>query len=217
MDANVKNNVIVGGRVVGWVEVPADQCGPDLWKRVVRYQFLYSVFGLLSGLLCVIMGVLMFTNGIMGTGHWSANILGMTLTDAPAGVVLFVIGLALVQVTAFTVKTKDAVKNIVIGGKVIGWVEVPADQCGPELWQLVIHYQFLYSVFGLVSGLLCVLMGVLMFANGVLGSGHWSANILGMTLTDSPVGVALFVVGVAMVQVTAFTVKVKDAPQPPKP
>lgn len=104
-DPHPIQGVIVGGTALGGgTEVPADVCDKDFWKLVLRYQFCYSMVGLFSGLLCVVGGSLMILNGVIGNGSWSADILGMHLKDAAPGVVLFVVGIALAQVTRFTVR-----------------------------------------------------------------------------------------------------------------
>ena len=101
--------VIVGNRIFGGaVELPGDMANADFWKQVVRYQFLYSIFGLVAGLLCILLGLILIVNGVASEGHWTAEILGVHLTDASPGIVLFIIGLLLPKVTAFTVRSGPA-------------------------------------------------------------------------------------------------------------
>lgn len=99
--------VIVGSRVFGGaVEVPGDMINADFWKRVILYQFLYSMFGIIAGLACVVLGLLLIVNGFVNEGHWTAKIFGIELSDASPGVVLFVVGLLLPRVTAFSVRAE---------------------------------------------------------------------------------------------------------------
>jgi hypothetical protein len=99
--------VIVGNRIFGGaVEVPESMANAEFWKQVIRYQFLYSVFGLISGLACILLGLVLIVNGVASDGHWTADILGVHLTDASPGVVLFIVGLLLPKVTAFTVRSQ---------------------------------------------------------------------------------------------------------------
>jgi H+/Cl- antiporter ClcA len=98
--------VIVGNRIFGGaVELPGDMANADFWKQVVRYQFLYSVFGLIAGLACILLGLVLIVNGVASDGHWTANLFGVHLTDASPGVVLFIVGLLLPKFTAFTVRS----------------------------------------------------------------------------------------------------------------
>jgi hypothetical protein len=102
---NKQGLVIVGSRVFGGaVEVPGDMVSPDVWKKVVLYQFIYSMTGLFTGVLCILLGLLLITNGVVNDGHWTADFFGIRLSDASPGIVLFFIGLLLPRVTAFDVR-----------------------------------------------------------------------------------------------------------------
>jgi hypothetical protein len=63
--------------------------------------------GLVLGLVSMIGGSVLFLNGVAGSTNWTAKILGneSTITDAAPGAILFVIGLFVVIVTRFKVKT----------------------------------------------------------------------------------------------------------------
>lgn len=110
-----RRGVIVGGNILGGgIEVPPEAVDKELWQRVLLYQFLYSIAGLLSGLLCVLGGILLVVNGFAGDGKWTAQFFGVTVSDAAPGVVLFIVGVALVQLTRFTVRLspkKDPAKQ----------------------------------------------------------------------------------------------------------
>jgi len=94
----------------GGIEVPADCVDKDFWRLVVRYQFFYSVSGLVVSLLCIIGGILMFFNGVSGGGSWSTDVFGLKINDAAPGVVLFLVGLAIANFTRFDVNV--APKNV---------------------------------------------------------------------------------------------------------
>ncbi len=103
---NDKTGVIVGSNIFGGgIEVPAESVDKDLWNLALRYQFLYSLAGLIAGLACVLCGIFLFWNGIDGVGSsWTADAFGLKISDAAPGVVLFFVGLALAQLTKFTVR-----------------------------------------------------------------------------------------------------------------
>jgi hypothetical protein len=74
--------------------------------RALRYKFIYSMTGLLLGLVSMLGGIVLFLNGVAGSTSWTAKILGneSTITDAAPGAVLFVVGLFVVIATRYRVK-----------------------------------------------------------------------------------------------------------------
>jgi hypothetical protein len=79
-----------------------------LADKLSQRQLVYSLAGLVLGLLCVLGGVLLFTLGISGTVSWTARFLAAQshIVDAAPGVILFVIGLFIVCLTRFRVVMK---------------------------------------------------------------------------------------------------------------
>ena|SRR5437867_12758959 len=74
-----------------------------LQRALAKYQLVYSLAGLVLGLVCIIGGCILFFGGISGSTTWTAKIMGAesTISDAAPGAVLFVVGLFLVVVTRF--------------------------------------------------------------------------------------------------------------------
>lgn len=74
-----------------------------------------------------------------------------------------------------------------------------------------LRYRFIYSMTGLFLGLVSMLGGIVLFLNGVAGSTSWTAKILGneSTLTDAAPGAVLFVVGLFVIIVTRYRVRVR--------
>ncbi len=79
-----------------------------LIQRMALYQLVYSMSGLMVGLVCMSFGTAMFFHGVYGSTSWVARVLGFdsTLSDAPPGAVLFVAGLLVIFVTRFKVKVR---------------------------------------------------------------------------------------------------------------
>lgn len=77
---------------------------------LAKYEFIYSVIGLVLGLVCVLGGIALFLNGIVGSTSWTAKFLGAesTITDAAPGVVLFIVGLYFVLITRYKFVHKKA-------------------------------------------------------------------------------------------------------------
>ena len=79
---------------------------PESVKVLSKLQLFYSLMGLMLGVLCIIGGILLFLNGIIGSVSWSAELLGNSteLSDAAPGTVLFIVGLFIVVITKFDFK-----------------------------------------------------------------------------------------------------------------
>lgn len=70
-------------------------------------------------------------------------------------------------------------------------------------------HKFIYSMTGLFLGLISMLGGILLFLNGVAGSSSWTAKILDSesTITDAGPGAILFIVGLFVILITRYKVK----------
>lgn len=90
------------------MEVPLSFRDPSTYKRFSLYQFIYSLSGLVLGLVCILGGIVLFLNGIVGSTSWTTRILGVesNVSDAAPGAVLFIVGLFVVLVTRFRIKVK---------------------------------------------------------------------------------------------------------------
>jgi len=89
----------------------------------------------------------------------------------------------------------------------------PPQGLSEDYWLKVTRYHFWYSLAGIVLGLACMLLGVTLFLRGITGSTSWVASIFGMdsSLSDAAPGAILFVVGLFVVFVTRFNVKVRGS------
>ena len=56
-------------------------------------------------------------------------------------------------------------------------VEVPHSFQDTSTYQQFSLYQLIYPLSGLVLGLVCIIGGIFLFLNGVVGSTSWTANI----------------------------------------
>ncbi|HEY0074402.1 MAG TPA: hypothetical protein VGB77_09890 [Abditibacteriaceae bacterium] len=79
----------------------------ELWRDTVRYQFIYSLVGLLLGLVSMIGGIILFLHGVTGSTSWVAKGLGLqsSISDAAPGAILFIVGLFVIIATRFVVKS----------------------------------------------------------------------------------------------------------------
>jgi len=87
--------------------VPAKQTDREFWRQASVFQFIYSVLGLVLGLACAFCGVMLFFHGIAGSSNWAMKVIGVQshVCDAAPGVILFVIGLFVVYVTRYGVRS----------------------------------------------------------------------------------------------------------------
>ena len=82
---------------------------PNVVQDISRYQLVYSLAGLVFGIMCVTGGVVLFLNGVVGSTSWTAKILGAesNISDAAPGALLFVTGLFVTFVTRYVVKVRE--------------------------------------------------------------------------------------------------------------
>ncbi len=77
----------------------------DIHRLGLKLKFAYSVCGLFLGFTAIIVGGVLALYGALGKTSFVAKMIGFetNLTDAPPGVVLFVVGLFMVRFTKFSV------------------------------------------------------------------------------------------------------------------
>lgn len=203
--------------------VPPGKGSKAFWKTVVRDQFLISIIGLYSGLACLLIGILLFLNGVLGGGHWMVDAFGITISDAAPGSVMFLIGLGMAQVTQFTVtiNRSSADPNVIGGIAVVGrnlfgkfGIEVPSEGVDEEFWTMVLKYQFYYSIAGFGAGWASIVGGLFMILSGFVGTSHWSVNMFGIEIHNAAPGTVLLFLGLGFLYVTQFTVKIGDPRRP---
>ena len=95
---------------------------------------------------------------------------------------------------------------------VVAALELPADPRERHFWGRLAMLQLIYSLAGLVLGLACIVGGILLFFHGVAGSSSWVGEVIGVKskLSDAAPGTVLFIVGLAVVWVTRFAVRVRQ-------
>ena len=95
---------------------------------------------------------------------------------------------------------------------VVAALELPPDPHERHFWGRLALLQLIYSLAGLVLGLACIIGGILLFFHGVAGSSSWVGEVIGVrsNLSDAAPGTVLFVVGLAVVWLTRFAVRVRQ-------
>ena len=97
--------------VLAALELPPNPRERHFWGRLAVLQLIYSLAGLVFGLACIVGGILLFFHGVAGSSSWVGEFIGVQskLSDAAPGTVLFVVGLAVVWLTRFTVRVKQPI------------------------------------------------------------------------------------------------------------
>ncbi len=79
-----------------------------IWKRISVFEFIYSLAGLIVGLICIIGGIVLFLHHVTGSISWAASIMGgeSEISDAAPGAILFLVGLFVVFITRFKARAQ---------------------------------------------------------------------------------------------------------------
>jgi hypothetical protein len=95
---------------------------------------------------------------------------------------------------------------------VVAALELPPDPRERHFWGRLALLQLIYSLAGLLLGLACIIGGIALFFHGVAGSSSWVGQVIGVQskLSDAAPGTVLFVVGLAVVWLTRFAVRVRQ-------
>lgn len=85
----------------------------ELSKRTMLYKLIYSLFGLVLGLTCILVGGYLGLSGVAGNSRMVAEVLGLKteLSDATPGVVLFVVGIFMVWITRFNPRIRETIQH----------------------------------------------------------------------------------------------------------
>ena len=92
-----------------------------------------------------------------------------------------------------------------------GKIPDDAETFTAEVAKWVVWLHAIYSIAGLVLGLAFALLGVVLLLHGVAGTAGWVVQVLGLksSLSDAAPGVVLAVIGVVVVFVTRFDIRVQ--------
>lgn len=94
--------------------VPQSLNDPSTYQRFARYHLIYSLACLVPVFVCVVGGIVLLFHSATGSISWTAKFLGIgesKISDAPAGVILIIVGLLIVFATRFSIKTEKHREN----------------------------------------------------------------------------------------------------------
>jgi hypothetical protein len=95
---------------------------------------------------------------------------------------------------------------------VVAALELPPNPRERYFWGRLARLQLIYSLAGLALGLACIVGGIVLFFHGVAGTSSWVGEFIGVQskLSDAAPGTVLFVVGLLIVWLTRFAVRVRQ-------
>lgn len=98
---------------VAALELPPDPKARQLWTRLARLQLIYALAGLVFGIGCIVGGLGLFLHGVVGATSWVGEMIGFQsrLADAAPGTILFIVGLAVVWVTRFSIRVRQPIER----------------------------------------------------------------------------------------------------------
>ena len=162
---------------------------------MLRYKTIYSRVALILGIVVVISGCWLGSLGYQpaATG-WMFNIFGCQILYnennwAPA-FLLIVVGLFLIIITQYRIETKSKLRG------------------QRDIDRKVLLYKFIYSMTGLIVGVVSTVLGILLAELG--GNGcppNWATK---MTNNENrfSVGVILFLAGIIILMVTRYRMRI---------
>ena len=91
-------------------------------------------------------------------------------------------------------------------------IVVPSSHSDKNFWKRALTFQFIYSLIGLLFGFACIIGGMVLFFHGVVGSSSWTTKFIGLEseINDAAPGTILFIVGLYVVWIARFGVKVRE-------
>jgi hypothetical protein len=94
----------------------------------------------------------------------------------------------------------------------IAALELPPEPRERQFWTRMARLQLIYALAGLIFGMACVVGGLGLFLHGVYGSSSWVGSFIGIQskLADAAPGTILFIVGLMVVWLTRFSVRVRS-------
>lgn len=89
------------------IHVPDSLKDSKVYKSHSFHHLIYSICGLVLGYICIIGGIFLFLNDVIGSSDWTASFFGLNseLTDAAPGTILFIVGLFIVAITRYSTKS----------------------------------------------------------------------------------------------------------------
>lgn len=98
-----------------------------------------------------------------------------------------------------------------LGRTTIEIITLPSKIISQIFWKRAALFQLIYSLAGLVFGLACIIGGIVLFFHGVTGSTSWTSYILGLksVVSDAAPGVILFIIGLFVVLITRYGIKIR--------
>lgn len=91
------------------------------------------------------------------------------------------------------------------------FLQLPKKSVDKKLANKLSKYQMIYSTLGLIGGIVCIFGGIYLFILGISGNISWITKITGIesNISNAAPGAILFIVGLFIIWITKFKVKLK--------
>ena len=175
------------------------------WVRVTLYKLIYAISGLIMGIACIAVGIILVLNKL--TGYTIKTITRSELISVAPWVVLFIIGFSVIAVTRYSKLSakneyymieRDFAPRLSVSHR------IAQEAASKRFWKTVNTFTLVYSIFGLISGAGLILGGIVLSLRMIADE---AAHIF-----DGISGVMLFGVGLFVIAITRYRVKAKDIP-----
>jgi nitrate reductase gamma subunit len=190
---------------------PGDEQGQEFsdtekfWVRVTLYKLIYAISGLIMGIACIAVGIILVLNKL--TGYTIKTISRSELISVAPWAVLFIIGFSVIAVTRYSKLSakneyymieRDFAPRLSVSHR------IAQEAASKRFWKTVNTFTLVYSIFGLISGAGLILGGIVLSLRMITDE---AAHVF-----DGISGVMLFGVGLFVIAITRYRVKAKDIP-----
>ena len=178
------------------------------WVRVTLYKLVYAISGLVIGIACIAVGVILILNKL--TGSTIETVKRSELISVTPWAVLFIIGLLVIVVTRYS-KLSAKQEHDIIDRDFSPIVSIrrklSQEAAAKRFWRTVNTFNLIYSVCGLILGAGLIIGGIVLSLRLITdGSGRAEHTFGGI------LGIMLFGVGLFVITITRYSVKAKATP-----
>ncbi len=108
MSVKEKNQDKIPSDALPEADIPSTIKSKAFWEKIALHQLIYSLTGLVIGFGCIVGGIVLLLNSIVGNVSMSAKLIGSSanVNDAAPGVILFIVGMMIIIATKYNIKIK---------------------------------------------------------------------------------------------------------------
>ncbi len=106
-EKKAKSNLLNIDHLAKTVNIENEKLSESFWKKVIKYQFIISIIGMIIGLMLSFLGLILTISGIYPSSEWIFDIIGLKskISNAAPGVILIVVGLLTIYFSRFKIQS----------------------------------------------------------------------------------------------------------------